>query len=68
VTDLLLTGIREVGEVDDPKHCAEAIEIVKVEVGCFPLAIEQAAAYIREASQDMFKIPSHVSRKFETPS
>lgn len=53
-TELLLTRIQDVGEADDPKHREEAIEIVK-EVGCLPLAIEQAAAYIREASQDIFK-------------
>jgi tetratricopeptide (TPR) repeat protein len=38
---------------------SEAEEVVK-ELGCLALAIEQAAAYIREASKDLFKfLPSY---------
>jgi tetratricopeptide (TPR) repeat protein len=43
-----------VGTVETPDGKAEAIEIVK-ELGFLPLAIEQAAAYIREASKNVFK-------------
>ena len=44
---------------DSPQVKAEAEEIVR-EVGCLPLAIEQAGAYIREISKDIFKfLPSY---------
>ena len=42
-----------------PDVLVEGVEIVK-ELGNLPLAIEQAAAYIREASKDIFKfLPSY---------
>src|SRR2546423_1005350 len=48
-TQLLLTGSK-VGSVGEtPEGQMEAIQIVK-ELGFLPLAIDQAAAYIREAS------------------
>ena len=58
-TELLLTR-SQVGSVDETQDGrAEAMAIVK-ELGCLPLAIEQAAAYIREASKDLFKfLPSY---------
>ncbi|HMD13902.1 MAG TPA: hypothetical protein VKI62_04705, partial [Bacteroidota bacterium] len=44
---------------ETPEAKAEAAEIVK-ELGYLALAIEQAAAYIREASRDLFKfLPSY---------
>ena len=44
------------GSVDDrtPEEIAEAMQIVE-ELGFLPLAIEQASAYIREISKDIFK-------------
>jgi NB-ARC domain len=48
--DLLCTR-SEIVVVDVVKD--EATQIV-TELGCLPLAIEQAAAYVREASKDMF--------------
>ena len=56
----LLSIRSKVGSVSDtPQVKAEAAEIVK-EVGCLPLAIEQAGAYIREISKDIFKfLPSY---------
>ena len=39
--------------LSDPMVQAEAAKIA-TELGCLPLAIEQAAAYIREASKDIF--------------
>ena len=60
-TELLLTRlgsqVRAVGETEEGK--IECIEIVK-ELGYLPLAIEQAAAYIREVSKDLFQfLPSY---------
>jgi len=49
---LLRSSLRT--EIVDPKVEAEAIEIVK-DLGRLPLAIEQAAAYIRECLKDLFK-------------
>ena len=55
--NLLLTRAGEVCE--DGQIGQEAEEIVR-EVGCLPLAIEQAAAYVREVSKDLFKfLPSY---------
>lgn len=55
-----LLSIRSGAQVDDNQQIKpEAEEIVR-EVGCLPLAIEQAAAYIREVSKDIFKfLPSY---------
>jgi tetratricopeptide (TPR) repeat protein len=63
---LLLTRAklaRSVGQTREVNN--EAGEIVE-ELGCLPLAIEQAAAYIREASHDIFQfLPSYRNdRKF----
>ena len=58
-TKLLLTrsNIGPAGETPEAK--AVAAEIVE-ELGCLALAIEQAAAYIREASRDLFNfLPSY---------
>lgn len=53
--NLLLSRIGDVGASGDPLlRNAEAVEIVN-ELGRLPLAIEQAAAYIREASKNIFK-------------
>jgi tetratricopeptide (TPR) repeat protein len=47
------------GVAETPEGKAEAQKIVE-EVGFLPLAIEQAGAYIREASKDIFKfLPSY---------
>jgi hypothetical protein len=56
--NLFLTRSRvgAVGETLEGK--AEATEIVK-ELGCLPLASDQATAYIREASKDIFKFTFH---------
>ena len=56
----LLSIRSKVGPMGDtPQAKAEAAEIVR-EVGCLPLAIEQAGAYIREISKDIFKfLPSY---------
>jgi tetratricopeptide (TPR) repeat protein len=62
---LLLTRAKvgSVGETSEGKD--EAAKIVK-ELGFLPLAIEQAAAYIREASHDIFQfLPGYLNdRKF----
>ena len=56
--DLLLT--RAANEVYDDTQVKEEAEDIVHEVGCLPLAIEQAAAYIREVSKDIFKfLPSY---------
>jgi tetratricopeptide (TPR) repeat protein len=64
-TQLLLTRAKvgPVGETSKGKD--EAAKIVK-ELGFLPLAIEQAAAYIREASHDIFQfLPGYLNdRKF----
>jgi len=54
---LLRSRVGAAGETSGAK--TEAAEIVK-ELACLPLAIEQASAYIREASRDLFKfLPSY---------
>jgi tetratricopeptide (TPR) repeat protein len=63
---LLLSRAKLAGSVGQtPEGNGEAAEIVK-ELGRLPLAIEQAAAYIREASHDIFQfLPSYRNdRKF----
>jgi len=57
--DLLLCRSRLGAAGETPEANAVAAEIVK-ELGYLPLAIEQAAAYIREALRDIFKfLPSY---------
>ena len=57
--DLLFLRSKIGAAGETPEGKAEGVEIVK-ELGCLPLAIEQAAAYIREASRDIFKfLPSY---------
>jgi tetratricopeptide (TPR) repeat protein len=65
-TQLLLKRAKISGSiVEMPEKEKEASEIVK-ELGSLPLAIDQAAAYIREASNNIFKfLPSYrQNRKF----
>jgi tetratricopeptide (TPR) repeat protein len=51
----LLSLRSKIGNLSDsPKQISEAQRIVR-ELGLLPLAIEQAAAYIREVSKDIFK-------------
>jgi len=57
-TDLLLTR-SNVSPI--PKAKTEASLIVR-ELGCLPLAVEQAAAYIRETLKDIFKYLSSYRR------
>lgn len=59
--DLLLIRCKHIteGNIEDNDVTNVATEIVK-ELGFLPLAIEQAAAYIREASRDIFMfLPSY---------
>jgi tetratricopeptide (TPR) repeat protein len=57
--ELLLVRTQARGITKTPEVECEAAQIVK-ELGFLPLAIEQAAAYIREVSKDLFKfLPSY---------
>jgi tetratricopeptide (TPR) repeat protein len=61
-TDLLLTR-SNVSPI--PKAKTEASLIVR-ELGCLPLAVEQAAAYIRETLKDIFKYLSSYRRSHKS--
>ena len=50
----LFTDLETTQEVDE-----EARKIVEI-LGCLALAIEQAAAYIREELKDIFEVSSHI--------
>jgi hypothetical protein len=58
-TELLMTKLGSpftemVETTEGKKECEEIV----IELGCLPLAIEQASAYIREESKDLFKFMS----------